>query len=142
VLERLKQSTQPPLPRRELSGQAAVVTGSTSGIGRAIALALADAGANLIIHGRRSPERAGAVAQECLARQVQAHGLLADLREESACNALVQEAWQRFGGIDIWVNNAGADTLTGDAAKWPFEAKLQELWTVDVRATMLLSRAI
>jgi 3-oxoacyl-[acyl-carrier protein] reductase len=82
------------------------------------------------------------VAQECLAHQVQAHGLLADLRDENACAALVEEAWQRLGGIDIWINNAGADTLTGDAAKWPFERKLQELWQVDVRAALLLSRDV
>jgi 3-oxoacyl-[acyl-carrier protein] reductase len=42
--------------------------------------------------------------------------------------------------IDIWINNAGADTLTGEAAGWSFVRKLEELWAVDVRATLLLSR--
>jgi 3-oxoacyl-[acyl-carrier protein] reductase len=46
-----------------------------------------------------------------------------------------------WGGVDVWVNNAGADTLTGAAARWPFESKLEELLAVDVRATLLLSRA-
>ncbi len=42
----------------------------------------------------------------------------------------------------VCVNNAGADTLTGEAARWPFERKLEELLAVDVTATMLLSRAL
>jgi 3-oxoacyl-[acyl-carrier protein] reductase len=136
LLERLTQSD----PRRELAGQNAVITGSTSGIGRAIALALADAGANLLIHGRRSEAAAERVAEECRAKQVQPQWSLADLREESECVKLIEQAWASFGTIDLWVNNAGADTLTGEAGRWSFERKLHELWAVDVRATMLLSR--
>ena len=44
--------------------------------------------------------------------------------------------------IDVWVNNAGVDVLTGDAADWPFGEKLARLWEVDVRATIELSRAV
>ena len=142
LLERLRQANQPHEPRRELAGQTAVVTGSTSGIGRAIALALAEAGANVLIHGRRSLESAEAVAQECRACQAKSHVVMADLRHEMECADLVVQAWQKFSVIDIWINNAGADTLTGEAAKWSFERKLQELWEVDVRATMLLSRMV
>ena len=137
LLERLQQPTP---SRRELTGQTAVVTGSTSGIGRAIALRLADAGANLLIHGRRSAESAEQVAEECRDKQVQANCVLADLREDDPCAKLIEQAWTLYPAIDIWINNAGADTLTGDAAKWSFDRKLQELWAVDVRATMLLSR--
>src|SRR5262249_28061625 len=56
------------------------------------------------------------------------------------CRTFVASAWEMWNGIDIWVNNAGADTLTGDAASWPFERKLAELLAVDVVGTMLLSR--
>jgi 3-oxoacyl-[acyl-carrier protein] reductase len=42
--------------------------------------------------------------------------------------------------VDTWINNAGADVLTGEAAAWPFEKKLEELWRVDVLATLRLSR--
>jgi 3-oxoacyl-[acyl-carrier protein] reductase len=73
---------------------------------------------------------------------VAAQGLLADLRDEDQCEAFVEQAGQRFARLDIWINGAGADTLTGDAAAWPFERKLQELWLTDVRATMLLSRRV
>jgi 3-oxoacyl-[acyl-carrier protein] reductase len=55
---------------------------------------------------------------------------------------LVEEAWACWGGLDVWINNAGADTLTTEAASWSFERKLHELLAVDVTATMILSREI
>jgi 2-amino-4-hydroxy-6-hydroxymethyldihydropteridine diphosphokinase len=125
----------------ELAGLHALVTGSTSGIGEAIALELAEAGASVIVHGRRA-EAAQAVAGNCCFDVNRAEILLADLRDPQHCAQLVDEAWRLWGGIDIWVNNAGADTLTGEAARWPFERKLAELWTVDVLATILLSREV
>ena len=54
----------------------------------------------------------------------------------------MERAWEESGGLDIWVNNAGADTLTGEAAGWSFARKLEELLAVDVKATLLLSRAV
>jgi NAD(P)-dependent dehydrogenase (short-subunit alcohol dehydrogenase family) len=54
----------------------------------------------------------------------------------------VETGWRIFGGIDIWVNNAGADLLTGEAASWSYERKWAELLAVDVTATMLLSRMV
>jgi 3-oxoacyl-[acyl-carrier protein] reductase len=138
LLDRLAMPRQ---SRRDLAGQTAVVTGSTSGIGRAIALELADAGANVVIHGRRSPESAERVAAECRARQVEARCIRADVRDGADCARMVDAAWGLWQrGIDIWINNAGADTLTGEAAAWSFERKLQELWAVDVQGTMVLSR--
>ena len=53
-----------------------------------------------------------------------------------------RRVWNVWGGIEVWVNNAGADTLTGEAGRWPFERKLRELLAVDVTATMLLSREV
>ena len=50
--------------------------------------------------------------------------------------------WGVWQGLDGVVNNAGADTLTGEAARWPFEQKLEALLAVDVRATMLLARGL
>jgi 2-amino-4-hydroxy-6-hydroxymethyldihydropteridine diphosphokinase len=126
---------------RELAGLRAAVTGSTSGIGKAIALELASAGADVIVHGRRS-EVAEAVAEEVRVRGGRSAVLLADLRDPAACTRLACDAWELWGGIDVWVNNAGADTLTGEAARWTFERKLEELWAVDVRATAVLGRAV
>ncbi len=129
--------------RRELQGQNAVVTGSTSGIGRAIALSLADAGANLLIHGRRSIAAVEKVAEECRAKKVQADCILADLHDDSDCAGMAAFGWELSSpGVDICIQCAGADTLTGAAARWPFERKLQELWAVDVRATMQIARDV
>jgi 2-amino-4-hydroxy-6-hydroxymethyldihydropteridine diphosphokinase len=130
-----------PSPGRELTGLRALVTGSTGGIGRAVALELAAGGADVIVHGRRS-----AVAEE-VAAQVRVSGgrgatMLADLSDAAACARLAEEAWGLWGGLDVLVNNAGADTLTGEAARWPFERKLEALLAVDVRATILLGRAL
>ncbi|HLN31028.1 MAG TPA: 2-amino-4-hydroxy-6-hydroxymethyldihydropteridine diphosphokinase [Gemmataceae bacterium] len=128
-------------PGRELGGLRALVTGSTSGIGRAIALELAAAGADVIVHGRRE-DAASAVAAQVRAAGVPAHVLCADLRDIDACRQLVQSAWAQWGRLDIWVNNAGADTLTGAAAQWSFARKWQELQAIDVTATMLMSREV
>jgi 2-amino-4-hydroxy-6-hydroxymethyldihydropteridine diphosphokinase len=140
LLKRLLAADARPAAPGELTGQTAVVTGSTSGIGQAIALELAAAGAHVVVHGRRSVDAAERVAAQCRERAGRADVVMADLRDEAACTRLVQQAWPKSGGVDIWVNNAGADTLTGEAGGWAFERKLTELWLVDVRATVLLSR--
>lgn len=128
--------------RRELAGLSAMVTGSTSGIGKAIALELAAAGADVIIHGRRSQEAAAAVVEQAQAREIRSCAMMADLRDHDECRRLVQSAWEQWGGLDVWINNAGADTLTGEATDWTFEQKLNELLAVDVTATMILAREI
>lgn len=124
-----------------LAGRHAVVTGSSSGIGRAIALELAAAGADLFLHARQN--QAGLDQSqteiEALGRQVRSQ--LADLSQSSQCEALIQAAWD-WAPIDIWVNNAGVDVLTSEMARKSFDEKLAALWQVDVRATVQLSRAV
>ncbi|HBI46297.1 MAG TPA: 2-amino-4-hydroxy-6-hydroxymethyldihydropteridine diphosphokinase [Planctomycetales bacterium] len=129
-------------PGRELTGLRALVTGSTSGIGLAVALELASAGADVIVHGRRSLEAAEETASQVRGAGGRSAVLLADLRDRAECQRLADNAWEVWKGLDVCVNNAGTDTLTGEAASWPFERKLQELLAVDVTATMLLSRAV
>ena len=129
---------------RELSGLRAVVTGSSSGIGRAIALELARAGAGVFVHARKNIDGLQSVVRELTQSGVDAGSLTCDLSDLNSHDDLVNRAsaWAGGQGIDIWVNNAGADLLTGDAAKWSFERKLEQLWQVDVLATMQLSRLI
>jgi 3-oxoacyl-[acyl-carrier protein] reductase len=129
-------------PRRELTGLRALVTGSTSGIGRAVALELASAGADVIVHGRRSLQAADETAAQVRRAGGRSGVLMADLCDRAECQRLAGEAWEMWKGLDVCVNNAGADTLTGEAARWSFGRKLEELLAVDVTATMLLSRAV
>lgn len=128
-------------PGRELAGQRVVVTGSSSGIGRAIALELAAAGADVIVHGRRQ-EALDTLADHIRAQGVRSEAVAADLRDPGALVSLAAKAWETWDGLDAWINNAGADTLTGNAANWPYDRKLAELLAVDVTATVLLSRDI
>ena len=118
----------------------AVVTGSTSGIGRAIALELARAGANLVVHGR-DLHRATGVCDEIQQLKREATPLVTDLADPDAWESLVDDSW-RVAPVDVWVNNAGADVLTGEAADWSFDQKLARLWQVDVAATIGLARAV
>ena len=87
----------------DLSGKTAVVTGSTRGIGRAVAQALADAGARVAVVGR-DKSRAEAVAAEI---GKGAEGFAADVSDTAAVTALIADVEKAFGGIDILVNNAG-----------------------------------
>jgi NAD(P)-dependent dehydrogenase (short-subunit alcohol dehydrogenase family) len=65
-----------------------------------------------------------------------------DLLGSTGYDSIVNGAWDHWSGLDIWVNNAGADVLTGEAAQWPFERKLDALLEVDVKATIRLSRLV
>jgi 3-oxoacyl-[acyl-carrier protein] reductase len=126
----------------KLSGLRAVVTGSTSGIGRAIALEFAKAGAEVVIHGGHHPDAAESLAEELQSLGSSVFSLISDLGDEDSLPAFVERCWEQFGVIDIWVNNAGVDLLTGDAAKLGFADKLRQLYEVDVRSTLLLSRLV
>ena len=88
------------------------------------------------------PAAANELASQLQADDKKARVVMADLGREENLSDFAERCWSEFGGIDIWINNAGADLLTGDDAKLPFSQKLQKLFEVDVRATLLLSRLI
>jgi 3-oxoacyl-[acyl-carrier protein] reductase len=131
-----------PSGSRTLQGVRAAVLGSTSGIGRAVALALAEAGADVIVHGRSSREAADRVAAEVSDRGGRSHVFMADLADRAAGDRLADEAWNLWDGLDAWLQVAGADTLTGPAARLSFDEKLDRLLAVDVVATLRLCRDI
>src|SRR5436305_9697248 len=112
-----------PVGSRELQGLRAAVLGSTSGIGRASALALAAGGADVIVHGRSSRGAAEEVASEVRRLGGRAEVLMADLADRGSGDRLVAQAWKTWGGLDAWLQIAGADTLTGPSAKLDFDAK-------------------
>ncbi len=124
-----------------LAGQWALVTGSSSGIGRAIALELAATGANVLVHGNSKREATEQLAKQIRDLGVQSQALLYDLSQEESRQALTEKSWQ-IAPLDIWINNAGVDVLTGEAADWTFAEKLAALWPVDVVATLDLSREV
>jgi 3-oxoacyl-[acyl-carrier protein] reductase len=122
-----------------LAGLHTVVTGASSGIGRAIAIAFADAGARVGIGFWRSSEGGRALASQLGPD----HPLLqADLSTLDGCTSIVREAFGALSNVDVWVNNAGADVLTGDAGRWTAERKLQALLELDLKATIRCSRLV
>jgi 3-oxoacyl-[acyl-carrier protein] reductase len=96
----------------------------------------------VLVTYRRSEAAALAVADGIAARGHRALVARADLGTRAGCEALVAEARARLGGLDVWVNNAGADVLTGDAAGWDWERKLDLLLAVDLKGTIACSYAV
>ena len=106
-----------------------------------MALELARQGADVIVHGRNAGAAAEVVA-EVRRLGVRGESILADLGSRAEGDRLVESAWHLWEGLDAWLQIAGADTLTGEAAQLSFEAKLDLLWKVDVVAAMRLCRAV
>jgi 3-oxoacyl-[acyl-carrier protein] reductase len=113
-----------------------LVTGSSRGIGRAVALELARAGWKVAVHGR-SAAGAADVAAQLAATGSHAGTFLADLAERDGVARLATDVTATLGRLDAVALVAGADVLTGEPAKWGYERKLDELLLVDVRGTML-----
>lgn len=90
----------------DVEGTAAIVTGATGGIGRAIALALAERGGRLVIAGRRA-EALADLAAEIAAVGGESTTVTGDVSLPSTAAAVVEAALRRFGGIDLLVNAAG-----------------------------------
>lgn len=124
-----------------LSGKTVVVTGASSGIGRAIALAVGAAGADVAVTYRKSRDGAEAVATEIRKTGRNALAFQTDVSLEADLARLSQQIKQSFGRVDAWINNAGADILTGAGAKLSRLEKLDLLLAVDLRGTMLASWA-
>jgi glucose 1-dehydrogenase len=94
-------------PQRSLEGQSALVTGAGSGIGRAVAIALGQAGAKVAVNYVVHPEQAEEVAQAVRAAGAKAIIVQADVSKEAEVQAMVQTAAAEFGRLDIMVSNAG-----------------------------------
>jgi len=126
-------------PQKLLLGQKAMVTGASSGIGRAIALALGDAGADVVVNYASGEEKARNVVGELSAKGVKALAVRADVGDEEQVEAMFRRAVEELGTIDILVNNAG---LQQDA---PFHEMTLTQWNrvinVNLTGQFLCSRA-
>lgn len=129
----------------DLSGRTAFITGTTRGIGKQIALSLAEAGCNVVSTGKtveEGGELPGTIhrtARECEELGVQSHAIQLNLRDEENIHAAVEEAIDVFGEIDIVINNASAIQL---ARVEDMPADRFDLMTdVNVRGTYLTNRA-
>jgi 3-oxoacyl-[acyl-carrier protein] reductase len=122
-----------------LTGRAVVVTGAGSGIGRAIALAAARSGADVAVTYRENERGVREVEREIVALGRRAVVCRLDLTDEASIDALGPAAQKAFGRLDVWVNNAGADILTGSAGDLSDVQKLDLVLSVDLRGTILAS---
>jgi 3-oxoacyl-[acyl-carrier protein] reductase len=128
MLARLFGKRQSMEHAKELAGRVALVTGASRNIGRDIALALADAGAAVVVNTRQAGAAAEAVVKEIEAAGGKALSVLADVTDEAAVAAMVDKAVKAFGRLDIVVNNAAARPAQ----------KIEETSLADFRAVIAL----
>lgn len=119
-----------------------VVTGSSTGIGRAIATRFAALGDKVVLHGRTMSRELEQTHSSISEAGGVAAIVTSDYSEESFVDGFVDQVISRFGTPDVWINNAGGDVLTGGGSEMSLSEKLEFLWRVDVRSTLLLSRAV
>jgi len=124
-----------------LEGKTVLVTGASRGIGRAITLACAQAGANVALTYRSNARQAEDVAAAVRALGRRAHIMRADISRPEDVATLGPGARDALGRVDVWVNSAGADILTGEARHLTPIQKLDQLLAVDLRGTVLASWA-
>jgi 2-deoxy-D-gluconate 3-dehydrogenase len=121
-----------------LDGKVALVTGASRGLGAGIARALADAGADVIVHANATPAEATASAVAKAGRR--SHALIANLEQDGAAATLAAQAIDVFGRVDILVNNAGT-IRRSPAAEHP-DADWDTVIAVNLSSVFRLSRAI
>lgn len=120
----------------QLEQKTAVITGASSGIGRSMALAFAREGARVVVNYNNSVARAETVVNEIRSNGGHAVAIQANVGHPDQIENLIRTTQAEFGIIDIWVNNAGADILTGSGAKLSDEEKLHQLIEIDLKGTI------
>ena len=118
-----------------------LVTGASSGIGKAIALRCAAAGADLAITYRGNKKGAEATAREIRDLGRRAEVFQVDIGRQPDIEQLAGTLRKAFPRVDVWINNAGADILTGDAVRLSPLEKLDTVLAVDLKGTVLASWA-
>ncbi len=119
-----------------LKDKVVVVTGASSGIGRGIAIACANEGAKLVVNYCQSADSANKVVKEIQDAGQQAIAIQADVSFDTDIQKLIETTLTEYAQIDVWVNNAGADILTGSGAEANQQQKLEQLIDVDLKGTI------
>jgi len=121
-------------------GRAAIVTGGSRGIGRAICMELARRGCDIAFNYARSAESAGNVVSEITALGRRARAFAADITDRESVERMIAQVWEEFGRIDYLVNNAG---ITRDKLLLSMtEREWDEVIEVNLRGAYLFSRAV
>jgi NAD(P)-dependent dehydrogenase (short-subunit alcohol dehydrogenase family) len=130
----------------DFSGKVALVTGGTRGLGQAIALALAEMGAGVVICGRKQ-ENLDRAMEEFKKSGVEVLGLKADVGKSDQVSALFEAVDEQFGGLNILVNNVGTNVFTPSVADaeeelWDkmMQTTLKSVFLVSARAVPLMKR--
>ncbi|MDL5032130.1 SDR family oxidoreductase [Pelomonas sp. APW6] len=123
----------------DLSGQVALVTGGSRGLGLQIAESLGEAGAKVMLSSRKAKDLEEAVAH-LQARGIDARWIAADAADETQARGIVEQTMERLGQIDILVNNAGA-TWGAPAEEHPLEA-WDKVMDLNIRSLFVMSQAV
>jgi 3-oxoacyl-[acyl-carrier protein] reductase len=124
----------------DLKGKRALVTGSSTGIGAAVAKGLAAHGVAVVVHGNKNAEAAEAVAAQIRAAGGTAHVVLGDVADSAVAARIVGEAVAALRGLDILVNNAGAmvQRVTNEAFD---EAIFEQVYDLNVKSVLAVTKA-
>ncbi|MEO5622688.1 MAG: SDR family oxidoreductase [Dokdonella sp.] len=120
----------------DLQGKRALITGSSTGIGAAVARSLARLGVRVVVHGNKNAEAANAIAKEIGAAGV----VLGDVGDSATAVRIVDEAVELLGGLDILINNAGAIHERVTNAAWD-EAMYERVYNTNVRSIFAVTKA-
>src|SRR5690606_22252542 len=123
-----------------LTDKIALVTGASHGIGKAIALCLADAGADIAFSYRGNSEGADATVKLIEAKGRRVHFVHAELSDPAQATSLAQEAIDTLGGVDILANNAGG-SYAGELASLPLES-WRYAFDLNVTAALVASQVV
>ncbi len=140
VPDTFKRSTLMPAQSTELNGRIALVTGGSRGIGRAVALALAETGAHVAINYRQREDEAADVVAAIERAGGRAIAVRADVSKQDDVRALVKEVETRLGPIDILVNNAGTATILDIDALT--EDEFDRTLAVNLKSVFLCTQAV
>lgn len=124
----------------DLKGRRALVTGSSTGIGAAVARELARRGAAVVVHGNKNADAAREIADAIVAEGGKAAVVLGDVSDSAVCARIVEEAVAALGGLDILINNAGSLIQRVTNAAFD-DALFDRVYDLNVRSVLAVTKA-